>query len=171
MGESAQVEVYRFDPSLDRVPRFETYEVPHEQWHGVKVIDTIRYIYESLAPGLSFREPCRQQVCGDCVVLVNRKPVLACAVFSEKRMTIEPLPGRKVLKDLIVEFGEDTNRSGAVNGDGCEACGVCVENCPVGILRVENGKVKITDPPSCTRCRICREVCPGRAFDDLQGRR
>lgn len=107
MVESARVRVYRFDPSLDREPRFEIYEVPYEHWYGVKVIDTIRYIYENLAPGLSFREPCRQQVCGGCVMLVNKKPVLTCAVFSEKEMVIEPLHDRKVLKDLVVALEED----------------------------------------------------------------
>ena len=107
MTESATVEVYRFDPAVDKEPRFETYEIPFEQWNGKKVIDTIRYIYETLAPGLGFREPCRQQVCGGCVMLVNRKPVLTCAVSSEKEMRIEPLRGRKVLKDLIVELEEE----------------------------------------------------------------
>ena len=107
MTESATVQIYRFDPATDEAPRFESYEVPFEHWHGVKVIDTIRYIYENLAPGLSFREPCRQQVCGGCVMLVNRKPVLTCAVYSEKEMRIEPLHGRKVLKDLIVELEEE----------------------------------------------------------------
>jgi len=107
MAESATVTVFRFDPVADVRPRSERYEVRYEHWHGVKVIDTIRYIYETMAPDLSFREPCRQQVCGGCVILVNKKPVLACAVFSEKEMVIEPLPDRKVLKDLIVALEEE----------------------------------------------------------------
>ncbi len=107
MGESATVTVYRFDPVADVGPRLESYEVPYEHWHGVKVIDTIRYIYETLAPDLSFREPCRQRVCGGCVVLVNKKPVLTCAVLSEKEMVIEPLADRRVLKDLVVALEEE----------------------------------------------------------------
>ncbi len=103
MEEKAAVTIFRFDPTVDKEPRYETYEVPSAWWRGRKVIDTIRYIYENFAPGLSFREPCRQQVCGACAVLMNKKAVLACDALSEKQMLIEPIPQHKVLKDLIVD--------------------------------------------------------------------
>lgn len=103
MADHAIVTLFRFDPIADREPRYEVYEVPYEHWCGVKVIDTLRYVYEEHAPGLSFREPCRQQICGACALLVNKKRVLACDTFSEKEMVIEPLPDRLVLKDLIVD--------------------------------------------------------------------
>ena len=64
--KNAKVTVFRFDPTVDKAPRYETYEIPPEAWSGVKVIDTIRFIYENFAPGLSFREPCRQALCGAC---------------------------------------------------------------------------------------------------------
>ncbi len=104
---NAIVTIFRFDPAADVGQRLETYNVPYEHWHGVKVIDTIRYIYETMSPDLSFREPCRQQVCGGCAMLVNKKPVLACAVFSEKEMVIEPSSDRQVLKDLIVAHEDE----------------------------------------------------------------
>jgi len=107
MSDNATVKILRFDPTVDKEQRYESYEVPHEHWCGVKVIDTIRYIYEKFAPGLSFREPCRQQVCGACAMLVNKKPVLTCDTFSEKEMVIEPLPNRLVLKDLITTSYEE----------------------------------------------------------------
>src|SRR5512136_2899733 len=104
---NGKVTIFRFDPTVDKEPRYEMYEIPPEGWCGVKVIDTLRYIYENFAPGLSFREPCRQQLCGACVVLVNQKPVLACDAFSEKEMVIEPIPNRQVLKDLVTDFQEE----------------------------------------------------------------
>ncbi len=104
MTDHATVKIFRFDPAVDKEPRYESYEVPYEYWSGVKVIDTIRYIYEKFAPGLSFRELCRQQVCGACTMLVNKKPVLACDTFSEEEMIIEPLPNRPILKDLVTDF-------------------------------------------------------------------
>ena len=108
MTESATVTIYRFDPAADKEPRYERFEVPYEHWHGVpSTINTIRYVYETFAPGLAFREPCRQQVCGACAVLVNKKPVLACEAFSEKEMILEPLPNRPVIKDLITEPREE----------------------------------------------------------------
>lgn len=107
MPDSATITIFRFDPTVDKKPRYESYKVPYKYWYEVKVIDTIRYVYETLAPGLSFREPCRQQVCGACAMLVNKKLVLACDVLSEKEMIIEPLPNRKVLKDLITDLQEE----------------------------------------------------------------
>jgi succinate dehydrogenase / fumarate reductase iron-sulfur subunit len=101
---NATVKLYRFDPTVDKGPRYETYEVPAEAWNKRKVVDVLRYIYENFAPGLAFREPCRQQLCGACLVMVNKKPVMACEAVAEQEMTIEPPPKRKVLKDLIVEM-------------------------------------------------------------------
>jgi succinate dehydrogenase/fumarate reductase-like Fe-S protein len=108
MTDSAVVKILRFDPESDKEPQYETYEVPPEAWQGRKVIDTIRYIYENHSPDLAFREPCRQQLCGACLVLLNKKAVYACASFSEKEMVIEPLPKYLALKDLVVDFsGKD----------------------------------------------------------------
>ena len=101
MADHAVIKILRFDPSADTESRYEIYEVPPEGWDGMKVIDTLRYIYENFDPGLSFREPCRQQLCGACTMVVNKKPVLACDAFSEKEMIIEPIPRRKVIKDLV----------------------------------------------------------------------
>ena len=106
MTNSAEVKIFRFDPTVDEEPRYESYEVPYEYWCKVKVIDTLRYVYENFVPGLSFREPCRQQICGACLMLVNKKPVLVCGAFSEKEMIIEPIPDHRVLKDLIVDLDE-----------------------------------------------------------------
>ncbi len=51
-----------------------------------------------------------------------------------------------------------------VDEELCDGCGVCVENCPVGILRVENGKAKVSKAHMCTDCSLCREVCPRQAL-------
>jgi ferredoxin len=52
----------------------------------------------------------------------------------------------------------------AVQKESCDGCGVCVENCPVFILRVFHGKVMMTNPEMCTQCCICTEVCPKQVF-------
>ncbi len=103
-ADEAMVTIYRFDPTLDAEPRHEIYKVPNEVWSGRKVIDVIRYIYENLAPGLSYREPCGHCVCGACAILLNKKQVLACATLAEKEMLIEPPADHRVIKDLAVEL-------------------------------------------------------------------
>jgi len=104
MQDKATVKIYRFDPTIDKKPRYETYEVPPEAWRGVRIIDTIRYIYENFDQGISFREPCRQQICGACLVMVNKKLVLACDAFSTNDMIVEPSPNHRLIKDLAVEL-------------------------------------------------------------------
>ena len=104
MTEKAIVKIYRFDPAVDKEPRFDTYEVPEEGWRDLRVIETLRYIYENFDSTLSFRDHCRQRLCGACTVLVNKKPVLACDAPSDKKMLIEPISKRPLIKDLVVSL-------------------------------------------------------------------
>ena len=104
MTDAATVKIFRYDPTVDKEPRYETYNVPSGAWENRKIIDVLRYIYENFSPGLSFREPCRQQLCGACLMMVNKKSVLACNVIAEKEMVIEPHSKYNVVKDLIVNL-------------------------------------------------------------------
>jgi succinate dehydrogenase/fumarate reductase iron-sulfur protein len=106
MPVEATVKILRFDPSVDKEPHFDTYQVPAEGWNGLKIIDTLRYIYENMDGSLSFREPCRQRLCGACNIMVNQKPALACNDLSVQEMVIEPLPKYKVIKDLVIDLKE-----------------------------------------------------------------
>jgi len=101
---NAKVKIFRYDPSIDKEPTYQEYEVPYEHWHNLKVLDVLRYIYETFDGSLAFRESCYQQLCGSCIINLNGKPALACDRFAEQEMLIEPLPKRKVIKDLVVEL-------------------------------------------------------------------
>lgn len=105
MATEARVTIRRFDPELDKEPRYETYVVPPEGWQNRSVLDTIRYIYSHLDGSLSFRESCRCKiVCSICSVSVNKKVVLACDTPATQEMCIEPVPNRPLIKDLAVKF-------------------------------------------------------------------
>lgn len=101
-ASQAIVKIFRFDPTVDKEPRYETYEVPPEAWNNRKVIDVLRYIYENFAPGLAYRESCYQRLCGACTIRVNSRPVLACDAMAKQEMVIEPPTKGQVLKDLVV---------------------------------------------------------------------
>ncbi len=45
-----------------------------------------------------------------------------------------------------------------INEKDCVGCGVCVENCPVGTISLENG-VAIIDMVNCIHCGICHDIC------------
>ncbi|HID87755.1 MAG TPA: 4Fe-4S dicluster domain-containing protein [Anaerolineae bacterium] len=44
----------------------------------------------------------------------------------------------------------------------CAGCGVCVETCPVGAIRLDGHAV--IDQDTCTGCEACVEACPNGAI-------
>ena len=46
----------------------------------------------------------------------------------------------------------------------CQACLICLRNCPVGAIDGEKGKIHVIDQSKCTKCGTCFEMCPPR-FD------
>ncbi|NTU90041.1 MAG: 4Fe-4S binding protein, partial [Actinobacteria bacterium] len=55
----------------------------------------------------------------------------------------------------------------ARTGEGCIACGVCVEACPTGARRKTDGSVK-TVASYCTGCGLCRDVCAQGACELIE---
>ncbi|RDV84557.1 4Fe-4S binding protein [Ammonifex thiophilus] len=47
-----------------------------------------------------------------------------------------------------------------IDEEKCEGCGECTEACPAGILVLEGGKARVTDPTACMGCETCVTVCP-----------
>ena len=45
--------------------------------------------------------------------------------------------------------------------DACDACGMCVDECPRSILEVKGKKVKVVDGklPECSMCKLCERAC------------
>ena len=49
-----------------------------------------------------------------------------------------------------------------VNADDCVACGLCVDACPQGAIKVDD--VAVVDPELCIDCGACVEECPNGAL-------
>jgi ferredoxin len=49
--------------------------------------------------------------------------------------------------------------------DECSACGICVDECPEGVLEVAGDTVKVVAEDDCTGCEACLEACPMGAVE------
>lgn len=101
--EKIKVKVFRFDPSIDKEPRYVTYEVPFSKEEKMCVLSLLDYIYENLDSSLAYLSSCRVGRCHCCDLMVNGKAVEACSELVLGDITIEPplKLGFKVIKDLI----------------------------------------------------------------------
>jgi fumarate reductase iron-sulfur subunit len=100
-----RVEITRFDPDRDEVPKTQEYEIPvQSDW---KVLDAINYIKDEVDSSVSHRWSCRMAVCGSCGMMVNGEPKLTCkTALSEYEggIKIEPLANFPIVRDLVVEL-------------------------------------------------------------------
>jgi ferredoxin len=49
-----------------------------------------------------------------------------------------------------------------ISAEDCVACGVCIEECPVGAISM-NSHAAVIDERTCIRCGKCHDVCPHEA--------
>jgi succinate dehydrogenase/fumarate reductase iron-sulfur protein len=98
-----KVKCFRFDPSLEKEPRYENYEVPVDT--EMSVLDVLDYIYENIDASLAYRRnnACNRGLCGDCMLKINGKALLACQQLVKGDLVVEPLSKEKVLRDLVVK--------------------------------------------------------------------
>jgi succinate dehydrogenase / fumarate reductase iron-sulfur subunit len=99
--------VFRFDPSRDAAPRHVEYGVEAEP--GDRILDCLTAIRWEQDPTLAFRASCAHGVCGSDGMRIDGLCSLACQRLvrefaPEKPVTIDPLPGFPVLRDLVVSL-------------------------------------------------------------------
>ena len=117
-GKTIKVKVFRFDPSRDKEPYYQTFEVPlreHGSINGGSVLDVLGYIRRYYDGYLSFYASClipywesrKRGICARarCNTIVNGKPCITCEEPVRGDIIIEPpiSLGFKVIKDLIAE--------------------------------------------------------------------
>jgi succinate dehydrogenase/fumarate reductase-like Fe-S protein len=98
-----QVKVFRFDPSMDKEPRYETYLVPWE--NGMSALTALDYIYQNLDRTLAYYDhaACGLGICARCTGMIDGKPGLFCQTVLQGDVTLEPTSKARIIKDLVIK--------------------------------------------------------------------
>ena len=99
------VRVKRFDPETDKKARWQEYKLDVDQ--NERVLDVLNDIKWEQSGSLAFRRSCAHGICGSDAMVINGTNRLACKVLVKDlgdTITIEPIRGLPVLKDLIVDM-------------------------------------------------------------------
>jgi succinate dehydrogenase / fumarate reductase iron-sulfur subunit len=99
--------IQRFNPEVDHEPHWESYQVTSHATD--RVLDALHQIKWEQDGSLSFRRSCAHGVCGSDAMRINGRNRLACKTLIKdvnpgKPITVEPIKGLPVEKDLIVDM-------------------------------------------------------------------
>ena len=97
--------IYRYDPDKDERPYLRDYEVRLEPTDRMLLDALVRI--KAQDDSLAFRRSCREGVCGSDAININGKNGLACitkVADLPAHVTLRPLPGLPVIRDLIVDM-------------------------------------------------------------------
>jgi succinate dehydrogenase / fumarate reductase iron-sulfur subunit len=100
------IKVFRYNPEKDKKPRYETYQLEADPTD--RVLDLLEKVKGYKDGTLSFRRSCAHGVCGSDAMRINGINKLACKALVKDvgaKITVEPILGLRVIKDLIVDMG------------------------------------------------------------------
>ena len=99
------LKIFRYNPEVDKTFHYETYTL--EAHETDRVLDLLEVVKGHTDGTLSFRRSCAHGVCGSDALRINGRNHLACKTLVRDvgtKITVEPLLGLKVIKDLIVDM-------------------------------------------------------------------
>lgn len=155
--------IRRYDPERDAEPHWETYEVPFDP--SDRLLDAIHYVKWNLDGSLAFRRSCAHGVCGSDAMRIDGANRLACKVLVKdlgSQVTIEPIKGLPVEKDLIVDmepfFASFRTMQPYLMTDGIEPTRERLQS--------PRERARFDDTTKCILCAACTTSCPVFWTDD-----
>jgi len=97
--------IYRYNPDADAKPYMQDYELSMEAGDAM-LLDALMLLKEQ-DDSIAFRKSCREGVCGSDAMNINGRNGLACITplsSLKEPVTLRPLPGLPVIRDLIVDM-------------------------------------------------------------------
>ena len=154
--------IKRFNPETDAQPHWESYAVEVEPTD--RVLDALHQVKWEQDGTLALRRSCAHGICGSDGMRINGQNALACKVLMKDvategaTVTVEPLLGLKLVKDLVVDMDPffDHYRSVMpylVNNDPAPADGRERLQSPEARERFDKGTW-------CILCACCTTSCP-----------
>jgi succinate dehydrogenase / fumarate reductase iron-sulfur subunit len=151
------LKIKRFNPETDDKPWWGEYDIQAEATD--RVLDALHYVKDHVDGTLAFRRSCGHGICGSDAMRINGRNLLACKVLIREmgtKITIEPLLGLSVIKDLIVDMEPffENYRSVIpflVNDDPPP---------PGERLQSPEDRAIFDDTTKCILCAACTTSCP-----------
>src|SRR3972149_3574404 len=153
------LKIFRYNPEAGRTsPSYDTYNVEAEPTD--RVLDLLEFVKAHMDGTLSFRRSCAHGVCGSDAMRINGRNYLACKVLVKdvgREITVEPILGLPVLKDMIVDMNPffDSYKSvmpylvnDEVPANGKER------------LQSIEQRERFDDTTKCILCAACTTSCP-----------
>ena len=155
-----QISIYRFDPDADEAPRMDDLSLELPAGRDLMVLDVLELL-KAEDPSIAYRRSCREGVCGSDGINMNGKNGLACTTpLSEAapkgKLTLRPLPGLPVVRDLVVDMGQFYRQYEKVKP-------WLINDTPPPArerLQSEADRAKLDGLYECILCACCSTACP-----------
>ena len=153
-----KLKIQRFDPETQDKPVWGTYVADVDD--NARVLDALHYVKWYVDGTLALRRSCGHGVCGSDAMVINGVNRLACKVLCrnlDQPVTVEPIRGLKVEKDLIVDMEPFFAGYRAV-----QPWLVPDDTDPGGRERLQSPaeRARYDDTPKCSLCAACTTTCP-----------
>lgn len=154
-----KVEVYRYNPDVDKAPYMKSYELD-TQGKDLMVLDVLEMLKDQ-DPSLVFRRSCREGVCGSDGMNISGKNGLACVTalsdsVKNNKLVLRPLPGLPVVRDLVIDMSQFYEQYRKIepylqNADPAPA---------IERLQSPEDRAKLDGLYECILCACCSTACP-----------
>jgi succinate dehydrogenase / fumarate reductase iron-sulfur subunit len=153
-----QLRIQRYNPEADDAPHWEEYGVRADP--SDRVLDLLHQVKWYQDGTLTFRRSCAHGVCGSDAMLINGRNRLACEYLVKDagpRISVEPMRGLPVVKDLLVDMEPFWDQYRAV-----QPFLVNDDVPPDGRERRQSpeDRERFDDTTKCILCAACTTSCP-----------
>ena len=104
---TVEIKIRRFQPERGPQPYWQAFQVTVES--NDRLLDALNRIKWEQDGSLTFRRSCAHGVCGSDAMRVNGRNRLACKLLMQdigQRITVEPMLGYPVIRDLVVDMDQ-----------------------------------------------------------------